>query len=394
MKMIHKTTQFIVCFFMLMSCSFAVTQNRHTKLIDYVFLGQFNKETAKLATQKIPPLNTLDMKYSLNLYKVRYHTPAPDGKTVMASGLVAMPIAPQKSVAVVSYHHGTRIVRTDVPSSNDERNAIYLATFGNSAGYMVVMPDYLGFGDSEVQLHPYVDAKTLARTSIDMLIAAKELAADLNYPINDKLFLAGYSEGGFTTNVVYEELLKHYPQLHVTATSPGSAPYDWDETMRFIFLQPGPRASTYLAYFFYSNQTYNHYWSGLDEIFKKPYNTLIPVLYDGKHSNKEVLEGLPADPKEIINETVLNDVMNGTDPHSAELKANFNHFDFTATSPMLMIGTKGDHDVPYHGAEIAYEVLRAKSNLVQMQSVSDVLDHLQAFPVVTKAQLEFFKRYE
>lgn len=392
MKLIQQTTiKIIICFFMFVSSSIAATQ--HAKLIDYVFLGQFNKETAKLAMQKVPPLSSLEMNYSLNLYKIHYNTPAPNGKMALASGLVAMPIAPQKSVGIVSYFHGTRIVRTEVPSSNDERNAVYLATFGNSGGYMLVMPDYLGLGDSDVQLHPYIDSKTLASSSIDMLLAAKELAADLNYPINDQLFLAGYSEGGFTTNVVYEEILKNYPQLHVTATAPGSAPYDWDETMQFIVKQPGPRASTYLAYFFYSMQTFNHYWSGLNEIFNKPYNTLVPILYDGKHSNKEVLEALPADPREIVNESVLNAVINGNDAHSAELKMNFNHYDFVATSPMLMIGTKGDHDVPYHGAEIAYEVLKSKSDKVYIQSVSDVLDHIQAFPVVTRVQLEFFNRY-
>jgi hypothetical protein len=58
-----------------------------------------------------------------------------------------------------------------------------------------------------------------------------------------------------------------------------------------------------------------------------------------------------------------------------------------------MVGTKGDHDVPYHGAEIAYEVFKSKSNQVYIKHVSEVLDHLQAFPLVTKAQLEFFDQY-
>lgn len=394
MSLLKKTSQIILCFFIFFTTSFAANLHAHSKLIDYSFIGQFTSEQAKQAMQKVPPLSTLPMNFSLNTYKIHYQTTAPDGTKAIASGLVAMPISPEKSVGIVSYHHGTRILRTDVPSKNDERNSIYLATFGNSGGYMVVMPDYLGLGDSSVKLHPYVDANTLANTSIDMITAAKELAASLNYAVNDQLFLTGYSEGGFTTTVTYEEILKHHPELPVTAVSPGSAPYDYNVTMKFVATEPGPRSSVYLAYFFYSLQTYYHYWSGMDEIFKKPYDTLIPILYDGAHTNQQILDAIPKDPRALLNDVFLNNLLQGTDPHTREMQANFNHFDFTPTSPMLMVGTKGDHDVPYHGAEIAYDVFKTKTDKVYMKSVSDVLDHITAFPVITREQLAFFKQYD
>jgi pimeloyl-ACP methyl ester carboxylesterase len=356
-------------------------------------MGQFTPEMAKLSMAKMPPLNTLDAKYTLNLYKVTYHTSAPDGQPTFASGFVTMPIATDKKPAIISYFHGTRVNRNDVPSRNDEKNYIYPAVFGSHAGYMVVMPDYLGLGDNDLPIHPYVDSKTLASSSIDMLIAAKELAASLNYKISNKLFLAGYSEGGYTTTVTYEELLKNHKELPVTAVSPGSAPYDYDETMRFVALEPGPRAAAYFAYFFYSLQTYHHYWSGLNEIFNQPYETLVPNLLDGYHQTAEIMQALPTDPRQLLKPAFFDAFIKGTEEHTAELRREFNHYDFTSTSPLLMVGTKGDHDVPYHGAEIAYEVFKSKSNQVYIKHVSEVLDHLQAFPLVTKAQLEFFDRY-
>ncbi len=395
MKIKSMTRQIFICLLFIISCSYTTFAfAKSNKLIDYSYIGEFTTDMAKATLAKMPPLNTLEPRYNLSVYKLHYTTKTPDGKKTTASGFVAMPIAPQHPVSIVSFQHGTRVTRSDVPSHNDEKNYVYPAAFGSASGYMVVMPDYLGLGDNNLPIHPYVDAKTLACSSIDMLIAAKELAKTLHYAVNNKLFLAGYSEGGFSTMVMYEALLKDHHELPVTAVAPGSAPYDYNETMHFVALEPGPRATLYLAYFFYSLQTYNNYWSGLDEIFVKPYNTLIPTLLDGYHTAPEILQALPATPMNIFNPAFINAVMDGSDSHSSELKAAFNHYDFTSTSPLLMVGTKGDHDVPFHGAEIAYEVLKNKSDKVYIKSVSDNLDHLQAFPLVMKEQVEFFKRYD
>jgi hypothetical protein len=193
----------------------------NTNLLSYTFLGEFNADKAKLVLQTMPPLDSLQPKYSTNLYKITYTTTAPDGSSTKASGLVTMPINPVISVGLVSYHHGTKVTRSDVPSNFGANFYIYPAIFSSTGGYMLVMPDYLGLGDSDLPLHPYVQADTLASSSIDMIIAAKELAATLKYPLNDKLYLGGYSEGGFTTMVTYEALLKNHKDLPVTATAAG-----------------------------------------------------------------------------------------------------------------------------------------------------------------------------
>lgn len=395
MNVIHSAKR-TTLFFILLLLSIYTTSvfAKDNALLDYSFIGELSKEKANLVFQNTPPLETLSAKYNINLYKIHYKTPAPDGSMTIASGLVVMPQNPGKPVSIVSYHHGTRVTRNDVPSNFSEKYYIYPAVFSSYAGFMVSMPDYLGLGDSTLALHPYVQADSLSSSSINMLIAAKELASALNYPVNDKLYLAGYSEGGFTTTVTYEALIKKFKTIKVTAVSPGSAPYDWKETMPFLLQTPGPRATLYSAYFFYSLQTYYHYWSGLNEIFKAPYDKLIPVLFDGEHQREEIEGALPATPHDILQDKFYDALLDGTDNNIVSLIKNFNHYDFTVTSPFLMIGTKGDHDVPYHGAEIAYDVLKKKSDLVYIKSVSDVLDHLQAFTYITKEQVEFFQQYE
>ena len=352
-----------------------ILENNQDKLVDYTYQGELSTDMARLALKKAPPLDTLDALYALDIYSIRYKTITPDRKITIASGLVAMPIAAQGIVGIISYQHGTRFTRDDVPSRHSEKNYVTLAAFSSHGGYMTVMPGYLGLGDNELPLHPYVQSDTLASSSVDMLLAAKALAARLNYPLNDRLYLTGYSEGGFSTLVMFELLAQNYKDIPITAVALGSAPYDWEEMIRFILLEPDPHAT---AYFLYSLHYYKHYWSSLDEIFVPPYNTMVTVLFDGKHSSKDILKALPQVPEKILQPYFFNAILNQTEANSEKLKLFFNRYSFIPTAPLLLIGTKGDKDVPYHGSEIAYESFSKLSDFVSIKSVSDQLDHGEA----------------
>src|SRR5262245_13968655 len=100
---------FIICYFFTYA---SLAQN--VKLENYTYIGEFSKEKAKLTLQDIPPLNTLNPTYTVNLYKIQYKTTAPNGSMTSASGLVAMPATPTKKISIVSFHHGTRVTRIDV----------------------------------------------------------------------------------------------------------------------------------------------------------------------------------------------------------------------------------------------------------------------------------------
>ncbi len=68
-----------------------------------------------------------------------------------------------------------------------------------SIGYIAVLPDYIGYGDSTNELHPYVHAATLASATVDMNRAARKFLAGINRSTNGQFFLTGYSEGGYAT---------------------------------------------------------------------------------------------------------------------------------------------------------------------------------------------------
>ncbi|WP_031564016.1 alpha/beta hydrolase family protein [Legionella wadsworthii] len=362
-------------------------------LVSYLSLGNFSKETAELVLKKMPPLDRLSANFEVTLYKIKYQTPAPDGQMTIASGLVAVPQV-SNPIGIVSYQHGTRFNREDAPSRMKEGDSVYPALFASHGGFVTVMPDYLGLGDNELPIHPYVQYETLASSSVDMLLAAKELAKIIDIPLNGQLYIGGYSEGGFSSLVLFELLSQYDKEIPISGVALGSAPYDWDETMRFIMLDPGPRASAYLAYFFYSLQTYKHYWSDLTQIFVSPYNDLIPELFDGRHSTKEILNFLPQNPALIFKPEFFEAILNHTERNSENLKNYFNHYDFSPSAPLLLVGTKGDKDVPYHGAELAYEQFKRHRDDVTLLSVSDTLDHRDAGPYIFLEMLQFFKKIQ
>ncbi|MCW8397271.1 alpha/beta hydrolase [Legionella sp. PATHC038] len=392
--MIHfkKIILFFFSFFLSINTYSQSLTNQQTILVSYTDLGTLSKEAAQTILKKMPPLDGLEASYDVTLYKINYKTPAPDGHMTVASGLMAVPSV-AADVGIVSYQHGTRFNHEDAPSRMKESDSIYPALFASHGGYLTVLPDYLGFGDNELMLHPYVQYETLASSSVNMLLAAKELAKIINIKVNEQLYVGGYSEGGFSSLVLFELLTKQYPNIPVTAVALGSAPYDWDETMKFIMLDPGPRATAYLAYFFFSLQTYKNYWTDLNQIFVSPYNAIVPELFDGLHSSKEILDALPQNPALIFQQEFFNAILEHTDGNSENLKNYFNHYDFSPTAPLLLVGTKGDKDVPYHGAELAYDQFTKYSSAVYIQSVSDTLDHRDAAPYVFYEMLQFFKQF-
>jgi hypothetical protein len=132
-------------------------------------------------------LDVDEIKYDAEVYKVTYKTSF-KGSGFIASGLVVLPKT-STEVGMVSFHHGTITNHDDAPSNLTETDpdALLYAAL-SSSGFITVIPDYLGFGSSSNILHPYYIEEYTASSVIDMLIAAKELAAQEQINFNKKLF--------------------------------------------------------------------------------------------------------------------------------------------------------------------------------------------------------------
>lgn len=115
-------------------------------------------------------------RYSVTSYRLEYLTSDAQGREVRASGLVSVPVkALGAKSPVLGYQHGTIFTSAEAPSNNAVGSEV--AVVMASLGYIVVAPDYVGYGVSKGVAHPYLLSGPTAAATLDMLTAARTGAA-------------------------------------------------------------------------------------------------------------------------------------------------------------------------------------------------------------------------
>ena len=123
---------------------------------------------------------------------------------------------------ILLYNHFTIYATTQAPS----RGAVEFPTGAAFTNFIVVAPDYYGFGITEKEPQAYCISRANGRASLDAYIAAKRLIEDLKVKKGDDFVIAGYSEGGQTTMSVLREISERHPEIKVKRAFAGDGPYD------------------------------------------------------------------------------------------------------------------------------------------------------------------------
>ena len=109
-------------------------------------------------------------------------------------------------------------------------------------GYGLIIPDYMGYGITGKEVHPYLVMQLTARNVLDMYFAVRPwLKAIGREPLNDDIYLMGYSQGGATTMAVEYLIETSYSQpendnyVKIHRVFAGGGPYDVKATYeRFV----------------------------------------------------------------------------------------------------------------------------------------------------------------
>ena len=170
--------------------------------------------------------------YAVTSYRLTYVTKDGQGRDIVASGLVSVPVKTTGSRSpVISYQHGSIFKDADAPSNNvvaSEPTAVMA-----SLGFIVVAADYVGFGASRGAPHPYLLSAPTASAVVDLLTAAKTWRKRNSVADNGQLFLVGYSEGGYATMAAHRALqAANSPHLvQLAGAVPGAGPYHLGVTL-------------------------------------------------------------------------------------------------------------------------------------------------------------------
>ena len=123
---------------------------------------------------------------------------------------------------ILLYNHFTIYATTQAPS----RGAIEFPTGAALTDFIVVAPDYYGFGITEKEPQAYCISRANGRASLDAYLAAKRIIEDLKVKKCDDFIIAGYSEGAQTTIGVLREISERHPEIKVKRAFAGDGPYD------------------------------------------------------------------------------------------------------------------------------------------------------------------------
>lgn len=173
---------------------------------------------------------------------ITYTTTGPDGASVTASGVVAMPAGTTSYDHLLSIQHGT-LDMEEAPSLQ----LFYYEMMPVVSGHVVVMADYLGYGVSQTadRQHPYLHAQLTGTACADMIEAAREyLRSKSIAEENDALELFGYSQGGQATVATQLELESRGWTGRIRKVWAGGGPYDL-ETLLQAFLNDDGMPDTY-----------------------------------------------------------------------------------------------------------------------------------------------------
>jgi alpha/beta superfamily hydrolase len=172
-------------------------------------------------------------KCSLDVYQLQYQTVGGKGEAAKASGALMVPTGAdpgcQGPRPILLYAHGTTADKTYniamIQSSNAFEGMLLAAVFA-SRGYIVVAPNYAGYDTSDLPYHPYLNADQQSKEMIDVLTAARSalpVASATSVTDNQKLFVTGYSQGGFVSMAAHKAM--QAAGIAVTASAPMSGPY-------------------------------------------------------------------------------------------------------------------------------------------------------------------------
>jgi pimeloyl-ACP methyl ester carboxylesterase len=186
-------------------------------------------DAVRAAGSRTPSLTPL---YEVVNYRLSYLTIDSQGKEIVASGLVSVPVktAGAKS-PLLSYQHATIYKDAQAPSNNPTPAAPPVIVA--SLGYIVIAADYVGYGASKGTPHPYLLSAPSASAVVDMLTAARTWRSQNSVADNGQLFLAGYSEGGYVS-VAAHRAMQAAGSPHVVnlaAVALGAGPYDAGVTL-------------------------------------------------------------------------------------------------------------------------------------------------------------------
>jgi len=318
------------------------------------------------------------VRYGAKVYSVTYNTTL-GTKKLVASGLVCIPDG-GNSYPLLSFQNGTNTVYANAPSLNPGNYTIQLITGFASTGFIVVIPDYLGFGASTQVFHPYLQLEATVTPILDLFRAVKEMSSktDLNFKLSTDTYLMGYSQGGLSTLQLHKTIETSYSsEFNLKAVGCGAGPYNLPLITQLVVSATTYSQPYYIAYIMKGFESVNAFTNPYSDIFNDPYASRIDGLFNGINSGGAINDQLTTNMAQLF---------------TSDFRANFNSSAkykgmldaLTASSvsawkiktPLILTHGQSDTDVsPLMTSQLYTDLIKLDPNLPVTYIPMPGLDH-------------------
>jgi pimeloyl-ACP methyl ester carboxylesterase len=242
-------------------------------------------------TSDYPEISSLIplVKSDINIFKMVYKTTV-DGKEINASGLVCVPSTPG-DYPVLSFQNGTNTVNAYAPSEFPLNYPYQFIEVIASMGYIVVIADYPGFGESLQIPHPYLIKEPTVQSLVDMLYATREFVATGHNGITAKneFLLLGYSQGGWATLALHKALeLDYADDFNLKGSACGAGSYNIGLLLEDMVKNATYPMPIYIGFIVNAYSAYHQFTNPVTDIIKEPYASKLGSLYDGLLNSDQI----------------------------------------------------------------------------------------------------------
>ncbi len=227
---------------------------------------------------------------------IQYASVGPRREPRVYSGRVYLPAGRRRGPAeapLLILVHGLELVRNEVPFFNFGPEAALGALAAYLGGFVVAMPDLPRLGlDPSPGPHPFCHAQSLADCILDMVEPALESLDPARHQWDGRLFIAGYSAGGYGALAAVREAQRNpaYAHIKVTAAACMGGPFHFHEAIRSWITETAtpysrPYIQTYLVHAYHDL----HRETGLFHPSRALHPALLEVRRNGRLDDGSLL---------------------------------------------------------------------------------------------------------
>jgi hypothetical protein len=316
----------------------------------------------------------VDLHSERPIMKMNYVYPSVDpwGQPITLSGTILFPEELWKKTTgcegILMVNHYTKFHRNEAPTiSNGELESMLLAN-PLKPNYIIVESDFYGFGVTERFPQAFMQGLVNARSSLDGLLAARQLLEEQSFDYGPLCFNIGYSSGGFDA-LAAQKLrdMEYADRISFDKTFSGGGPSDVCEAYRqYVLIDSTAYNAVPLLLMVTTNEIQR---LGIDyaDVFQ-PYicNRIDELILSKNYSSWPVCDSIGREKK--IHEILAPVYCDLKSPESMAMQELFTQFSLTTddgwvpdpTQRIYLFHSRGDDYVPIKSARPMVPFLKSK----------------------------------